>query len=324
MTATLVKLIAPVPLTERGRAINFEVTDDCLIYSHGKSFYLKPANNGDIVELRHSHETSIIRVAPCGTKYAMGDVLGNLRIIAGTFQSHVVKFEGRVLASRIADIRWDADGQFVAVSGEGRGMYVAVINSETGQSMGELAGPTKACNSVTVCAGKIAVASDDFTVSFYAGPPFRLSKTLRDHTRFVSCVSFSPDGQLFISGGADGKLFVYNGNDASLKFELTETQKLASTITAAVWSKDSLLLYTSSLDGIVRKWNLDAKTCQEYSLGQQILGLGLQGATLVALLLDGSFITISPELIMMGAHVVLKSLHYHNLNCRVIQSRFRM
>ncbi|PJF16964.1 hypothetical protein PSACC_03198, partial [Paramicrosporidium saccamoebae] len=302
MAATLVKLIAPVPLTERGRAINFELTDDCLIYSHGKSFYVKPANDGDIAELRHSHETSIIRMAPCGTKYAMGDALGNLRIIVGTIQSHIVKFEGRVLASRIADIRWDADSQFVAVSGEGRGMYAAVINSETGQSLGELAGPTKACNSVAIHAGRIAIASDDFTVSFYAGPPFRLSKTLRNHTRFVSCVAFSPDGQFLVSGGADGRIFIYNGEDASLKFELTETLTIASTITAVVWSEDSL--FTSSLDGIVRKWSLDNKTCRECSLGQQILGLGLQGTTLVALLLDGSFghsKSVSDVVIMDGA-----------------------
>ena len=34
----------------------------------------------------------------------------------------------------------------------------------------------------------------------YEGPPFKYKKTFEDHTRFVNCVRFSPDGSSLLTG----------------------------------------------------------------------------------------------------------------------------
>lgn len=44
--------------------------------------------------------------------------------------------------------------------------------------------------------------------------------TKQDHTRFVQAVRYSPDGNLFASGGFDGKVFIYNGLTSDLVGEL--------------------------------------------------------------------------------------------------------
>lgn len=44
--------------------------------------------------------------------------------------------------------------------------------------------------------------------------------TKQDHTRFVQTVRYSPDGNLFASGGFDGKVFIYNGVTSDLVGEL--------------------------------------------------------------------------------------------------------
>lgn len=40
--------------------------------------------------------------------------------------------------------------------------------------------------------------------------------TKQEHTRFVQTVRYSPDGNLFASGGFDGKVFIYNGTTSDL------------------------------------------------------------------------------------------------------------
>jgi hypothetical protein len=49
------------------------------------------------------------------------------------------------------------------------------------------------------------------SVVFYHGVPFKFNKVIRDHSRFVHTVKFSPNGDLFASAGADGKVLGNNG-----------------------------------------------------------------------------------------------------------------
>jgi len=44
--------------------------------------------------------------------------------------------------------------------------------------------------------------------------------TKQEHTRFVQTVRYSPDGNLFASGGFDGKVFIYNGTTSDLVGEI--------------------------------------------------------------------------------------------------------
>lgn len=80
---------------------------------------------------------------------------------------------------------------------------------DTGSSLGEVSGHTKPINSVSIrpCRPIRAVtASDDFSLNFYTGTPYKFAKSIKVHTRFVHCVRYSPDGSMFASAGADGKV----------------------------------------------------------------------------------------------------------------------
>lgn len=86
---------------------------------------------------------------------------------------------------------------------------------DTLSSVGEITGHSKIVNSVSIRQQRpfrAVTASDDMTVVFYHGVPFKYNKTIRDHSRFIHAVEFSPSGDHFVSVGADGKVkspFVY-------------------------------------------------------------------------------------------------------------------
>lgn len=80
---------------------------------------------------------------------------------------------------------------------------------DTLSSVGEITGHSKVINTVAIRQERpfrAVTASDDMTVVFYHGVPFKFNKVIRDHSRFVQSVKFSPNGDLFSTAGADGKV----------------------------------------------------------------------------------------------------------------------
>ena len=67
---------------------------------------------------------------------------------------------------------------------------------------------------------RLVTASEDREVGFYAGPPFKWQKNLKEHARFVNAVRYAPDGSAFLTGGQDGKAFVYEGKAGTLVTQL--------------------------------------------------------------------------------------------------------
>ena len=43
---------------------------------------------------------------------------------------------------------------------------------------------------------------------------------LQTHDKYVQAVRYSPNGEMFASGGFDGKVFLYKGSDAEMIREL--------------------------------------------------------------------------------------------------------
>ncbi len=80
---------------------------------------------------------------------------------------------------------------------------------DTASSAGEIGGHSKQINSVSIRSERpfrAVTASDDFTVNFYSGVPFKFVKSINDHTRFVQCVRYSPKGDHFVSAAMDQKV----------------------------------------------------------------------------------------------------------------------
>lgn len=292
----------PVPLTERSRPVKFQVQGDGgIVYAQGRSLFTR--RDERVEELRQSSPLSIARLAPSGRRIALGDIHGTLRIFNFPVASvSTPRFEGRVLAGRIVDLQWSGDEDFVVAVGEGRGLFAAVIDAETGQTLGELAGPTKACNAVAVspqAPHAIAVGSDDFTVGIYQERPFRLCKTLKDHTGFVTAVEYSPMGDVLATAGTDGKILLYDGTTGTLLHTLSVPNRPRSTITGLVWLSDELLC-SSSTEGSIRLWNVSSRQLVQSTddVGSQVLGLQASacGEHMTAIVLGGSLLRFDSNL----------------------------
>lgn len=249
---------------------------------------------------------------------AIGDVNGGVRVL-DMEHDRQCRFEGRVMAGRVLDICWDATAQLVALVGEGRGIYVAIIDIVNGQSLGELAGPTKACTTATFLPPqggdkrpRLIVGSDDFNVYLFdaMGKNYQLSSTVKIHARFITKVLADVDGVSWLSAAADGKIFLHQEDQSPL--ELTKESNTTCTVTGLDLNKEGIL-FSCSTDGILRRWNIRKGEwkCESQSnpLGQQILGIKLLGADISVLFLDGSFVILDQQFNIKQRMIVSVSLY---------------
>lgn len=305
--------------------------DERLIYASGKCIYFRSVTTAEEVrQIRHPHEALVARLSPTGDKLAVGDASGRVRVLSLQDEQERVLWEGPVLGGRINDLCWsasDSNGHrlFLAVVGDGRGRYCATLEWVGGEegfrSLGEMAGPTKACNSVAwnSTSTRLAVASDDFTVTIFAveastnAASLKLLKTLRDHGRFVMAVAYGAGSPgVLVTAGADGKVFTYQG-DTGDKLAEPSLPGTPCSLTALIWHGEEL--YVGSTNGSIHQWTAPIGSSPKgegrpiMSLGQQVLGLQCSANYLVALLLDGSILvlaypivstTASPAKVLLG------------------------
>ena len=126
-------------------------------------------------------------------------------------------------------------------------------------------GTSKPINSVDFKSSRpfrCVVASEDNSICYFEGPPFKWKKTLNEHDRFVNVVRYSPNGDRFASGGADGKLVVFDGKTGDKLFEITNGSQPAHNggIYSLCWDPTSQMVLTVSGDKSARLWNVDQKS----------------------------------------------------------------
>ncbi|CAH1802470.1 unnamed protein product, partial [Owenia fusiformis] len=138
----------------------------------------------------------------------------------------------------------------------------AVFLWDSGSSVGEISGM---CKSINGCDYKqtrpfrIAAASEDYSVTFFEGPPFEYKTTIDEHTNFVNTVRYAPDGSVFISGGADGRAFIFDGKTGERLGELGLPRTAhRGAINAISFSPDSKEVLTASADKTCKIFNLDS------------------------------------------------------------------
>ncbi|CAG5120927.1 unnamed protein product [Candidula unifasciata] len=304
---TLRKIYASLPRTTRGQPIiiNGDPKGENLLYCNGSSVYIRNIQDPSICDVysEHSKETTVAKYSPSRFYIASADKEGKVRVWDTVNKEHILKIEHNALGGPIKDLDWTMDSQKLCVVGEGREFFGRVFSFDSGNKVGEIVGHSKSINSVAIRQGrpmKIVTGSEDFTTVFYEGPPFKFKCTKSDHQNFVNCVRYSPDGEIFISGGSDGKLFVYDGNTSDLIGELGAPKAHAGGIYSISFSADSKKLLSVSGDKTAKIWNLDSKSVEtEFVLGKDVtdmqVGCLWQGNTLISVSLSGYINYLDPS-----------------------------
>lgn len=78
---------------------------------------------------------------------------------------------------------------------------------DSGSSVGDIIGHSKAINAIDLKQTRpfrVVTAGEDNLMCWYEGPPFRFKRDIKEHTRFVNAIRFSPNGERACSGSADG------------------------------------------------------------------------------------------------------------------------
>jgi len=301
-TATLRNIYAPVPFTTRGESvsINADPKGEKMIYTCGKSVVIRdieePAN-ADLYQ-QHVANATAATYAPSGFYVASGDESGKLRIWDTVNAEHILANEFPVLSGKIHDIAWSGDSERIVVVGDGRERFGAAILAKTGSSVGSITGHSKtilSCSFKQNRPFRVATCSEDFSIGFHTGPPFKFAQGNQDHTRFVNCVRFSPDGTKFVAVASDMQGSVFDGKTGDKLGELSNADPHKGTIYSCSWSADSSFLLTSSADKSCKIWDMSGETyecVQTFVLGStrddmQVACLWA-GEHLISVSLDGT------------------------------------
>lgn len=280
MSAELKCVFATLPKTTRGVPIvmGADPKGKNILYTSGNSVIIRDVQNPSIADVytQHSVATTVAKYSPSGFYIASADVAGKVRIWDTTQKEHILKNEFQPFSGPIKDLAWSSDNQRIVVVGEGREKFGHVFNAETGTSVGEMMGHSKALNSVDFKPSRpfrIVTGSEDKSLGFFLGPPFKFEKTLTPHTNFVNCVRYAPNGEVFVSGGAEGKAYVFEGKSGDIIGEVGSPAHKGG-IYALSFSPDSKEVMTVSADKTAKIWNVESRELvQEFVLGTTILDM---------------------------------------------------
>uniref|UniRef100_A0A8C8K6C7 WD repeat domain 1 n=1 Tax=Oncorhynchus tshawytscha TaxID=74940 RepID=A0A8C8K6C7_ONCTS len=97
-------------------------------------------------------------------------------------------------------------------------------------------------------------------------------RNINDHSRFVNCVRFSPDGNRFCTAGADGQIFLYDGKTGEKICALGGAKAHEGGVYAVSWSPDSSQLISASGDKTVKLWDVGTSTAlTTFNMGADVM-----------------------------------------------------
>ncbi|XP_047941503.1 actin-interacting protein 1-2 isoform X2 [Salvia hispanica] len=317
--AELKETFACVPSTERGRGIliSGDPKTNSILYTNGRSVIIRYLDRPLEVKVygEHMYPATVARYSPNGEWIASGDVSGTVRLW-GTHNDFVLKKEYRVLSGRIDDLQWSADGERIVACGDGKGTsFVRAFVWDSGSNVGEFDGHSKR---VLSCAFKptrpfrIVSCGEDFLVNYYEGPPFKFKMSHREHSNFVNCIRFSPDGTRFITVSSDKKGVLYDAKTGEMNGELTSEDGHKGSIYAVSWSPDSKRVITVSADKTAKVWEVSADSNGNLVWRIPMLGDQCGDADSVDISCqpsDLSLAILSPDLVMVSHDTGVTLLH---------------
>jgi len=292
-------IFATLPRTTRGKpvVIGKDPKGKNFLYCNGQSVIIRDIENPAICDVytEHSKPCFVAQYSPSGFYIASGDAQGKVRIWDTVNKEHILKNEFQPISGQVKDIAWTGDSQRICAVGEGREKFGHVFSWDSGTSVGEIMGQSGAINSCDFRKDRpmrVVTASEDNSLAFFAGPPFKFQSTLTDHKNFVNCVRYHPKGDVFISGGADGKSFIYDGKTAELKGELGSPAHKGG-VYGICFNDDGSKLLTVSADKSCKIWDWAAGTCDVvFEMGKDLndmqVGCLWQGNHIISISLSGN------------------------------------
>ncbi|KAH7390739.1 WD40-repeat-containing domain protein [Pyrenochaeta sp. MPI-SDFR-AT-0127] len=267
---------AASPTTTRGQPtpLSSDPKGERIAYASGKSVFLRSIDNPAISKqyTQHTVQTTVARFSPSGFYVASGDVSGTVKVwdCAG---EGATKGDYHIIAGRISDVAWDGDSQRIIAVGDGKERFGHCITADSGNSVGEISGHSSQINSVSIRQQRplrAATGSDDTSLVFYHGAPFKFNTSLRgQHNRFVFGTAFAPDGSVFASVGADRRIWLYDGKTGEAKGQIGDGVH-AGSIFGISWAQDSRRFVTASADQTVRIWDSEVgKATQTWRMGEE-------------------------------------------------------
>lgn len=133
-----------------------------------------------------------------------------VRIWAWDNPDHQLKIEVFGLGGAVKDLAWGPESKRIVCCGAGSGMNARAFMWDTGSNLGEVVGHSKrviSCDYRQVRPYRVMTGSEDHRTIFYQGPPFKMDHSNNNqHTNFVNCVRFSPDGSKIATCSSDKKV----------------------------------------------------------------------------------------------------------------------
>lgn len=300
--------LVPLPRTERGFAtvLHSNHKAGLLSYGSGSQVVVRSVDDPKEVNIFYGHKArvNVAVPSPNGQWVASGDNSGV--VLVWGLKNHIVKNEVRV-GRKVNDISWSDDGKRLVAGGDGGETKVKAFSWDSSNALGEMVFHSKPVLSCAFKPGRpyrVATASEDTDVGFYAGPPFKFVSSFREHTRFVNCVRYAPDGASFVTVGADRRVFVFDGKEGAKTREIggeeAKEDSHAGAIYSAAFSPDGKRLLTASADKTAKLWDYDSGALVTTftfgsAVGDQQVGVAFVGDAMVSLSLNGQLSVLDPE-----------------------------
>ena len=300
---------APQPTTVRGQSVHIggDPKGQNFIYTNGRAVVIRNIKNPEISKeyTQHTCNTTVARYAPSGYYIASADVQGNIRIWDTTQAENILKIETKPFSGKVSDLDWDFESKRLIAVGEGKDKFGHAFLFDSASSVGEISGHSKVINSVSIRPGRplrAATGSDDMTVNFYHGVPFKFNKSISDHSRYVQCVRFSPNGDHLATASSDSKIFLYDGKTGDKVLALNGEGAHTGTVFSLSWAPDSKHFMSASADMTTKIWDVATSTVvtnfkfsDRPNPEHQQVGSLWQGEYLISLALSGDISYLDPR-----------------------------
>ncbi len=203
---------------------------------------------------------------------ASGDAAGTLRVWEPENIANVGK-EYSIISGRLHDVAWDGESQRLIAVGDGREQFGRCITADSGNSVGEVIGHSKAVNAVAMKSQRpfrAATVGDDGNMVFYHGAPYKFQDKSTQHKGFVFGAAYSPDGSTLVTVGADRRIQLYDGKTGEPGRQIGEGEHTGS-VFAVAWSHDGSKMATASADQSVKLWDVaSGKVAQSWKFGDGV------------------------------------------------------